>query len=297
MLRYIRLRLLAALFRALAAFFQRKQVKTIPTGVTVTRRRIRIPSREQGRSIEVDVYEKEGTTGVRPVHINFHGGGYVLYGMRIGTEFCYNLAMRTGAIVLDADYRKSPENVFPAAFEDVLDVIAYARSQPASFDQSRISLSGFSAGATLIMSAAVNSEPGTIQAITAIYGNPDLTTTFEAPTAQFDSGMVIRPSLRKFYYDCLLQDSTVNKRDTKISPFYADAERWPKRTMIICGEADNLWEANRLLVEKLRNGGRSVDWMSIPNEAHIFDQSPKTKDSQKRKWEMYNKAADFITQV
>lgn len=77
-LKYIALKTAASAIRALAGFSVAKEasqaISRVPDGVT--RRRIEVQSRQSGRTITVDVYEKAGNgeSGPRPVHLNFHGG-------------------------------------------------------------------------------------------------------------------------------------------------------------------------------------------------------------------------------
>lgn len=77
-LEYLWLKLVALLLRATVAWTYRSEIPDqralIPAGVTVSR--IKVPSRDEGRSIVVDVYSRETTgdsSGPRAVHLNFHG--------------------------------------------------------------------------------------------------------------------------------------------------------------------------------------------------------------------------------
>ncbi|KAH8925343.1 alpha/beta-hydrolase [Atractiella rhizophila] len=291
-LRYLYLRGLVALFRLFSNVTTRS-LKQTPVAAGVQRRRIEIDSREPGRKIIVDVYEKEGTKGILPVHINVHASGFVLPNLRDDTEFCANLALKAGVVVLDADYRKSPEHPFPSAYHDILDVIAYARSQPASFDSSRLSVSGFSAGGNLVSAAAVHLDPGVVKTVIACYAPMDLTRLEPGPASEYDSGMVVTESIKWLFDSCLLQNDE-DKTDPRISPYYADVERWPGNIMLACGEADTLWAGNKATVDKLREGGKSVEWISVEREAHMFDKQAKGSASEKRKWDFFDRAAKFV---
>ncbi|QDT13569.1 alpha/beta hydrolase [Planctomycetes bacterium K23_9] len=57
----------------------------------------------------------------------FHGGGWVLGSIKSHDVLCRRLALQSGAAVVSVDYRRPPEDPFPAAIEDcftVCDVIA-----------------------------------------------------------------------------------------------------------------------------------------------------------------------------
>jgi acetyl esterase/lipase len=53
------------------------------------------------------------------------------------------MAETAGIAVLDADYRKGPEHVFPAAVNDAEDALRWVIGNPQRFDQDRILLGGF----------------------------------------------------------------------------------------------------------------------------------------------------------
>ncbi|WP_372506363.1 alpha/beta hydrolase fold domain-containing protein [Actinomadura madurae] len=48
-----------------------------------------------------------------------HGGGFVGGGLDVADEVARDLAVRTGAVVVSATYRRAPEHRFPAAHDDV----------------------------------------------------------------------------------------------------------------------------------------------------------------------------------
>jgi acetyl esterase/lipase len=91
--------------------------------------------------IKVRVYTPEGT-GPFPVHLNHHGGKYVLFqdeselanpilggwilgGLHSEAAWCRSVCDRIGIVVVDVDYRLAPEFVFPAAIYDSWDAIQW----------------------------------------------------------------------------------------------------------------------------------------------------------------------------
>lgn len=63
---------------------------------------------------DVEVYGE----GKRPVHVNFHGGGWVFGGLQTDFDFCKRIAHEVGAVVFDVDYRLAPEHKFPIPLDD-----------------------------------------------------------------------------------------------------------------------------------------------------------------------------------
>lgn len=154
---------------------------------------VNLPSRRT-RGVDIPVYvflpspptpssSPSTTTVGLPVHIDFHGGGFIMGGCLEQAPFCGLLARKTGRVVLSVDYRIGPLDRFPAAVEDAEDVLAAVldAASPAgtilrraiqrrsrssssysssyySLDPARLSLSGFSSGGNLALNLALSVE-------------------------------------------------------------------------------------------------------------------------------------------
>ena len=88
-------------------------------------------------------------TDTRLVYL--HGGGFVVGDLESHHDICAELAQSTGKQLVAVDYRLSPENAHPAAYQDALRVAGFILASGANFI-----LVGDSAGATL--AAALSSE-------------------------------------------------------------------------------------------------------------------------------------------
>src|SRR5271163_1723111 len=77
-----------------------------------------------GRSIAVRVYRPGsvpgGASGILPVVVFFHGGGFVVCTLDTHDPYCRALATEAGVMVVSVDYRLAPEFKFPAGVEDCL---------------------------------------------------------------------------------------------------------------------------------------------------------------------------------
>lgn len=69
---------------------------------------------------------------------------------------------------MDADYRKTPMNPFPASHQDALDVCYYVLAHPELYDAKRISLGGCSSGANIALGVAANLGPKKICAVSKL---------------------------------------------------------------------------------------------------------------------------------
>src|SRR5207247_2094585 len=76
-----------------------------------------------------------------PVHVFFHGGGWVIGDIETHDVVCRQLTAEAGVSVISVDYRLAPEHKFPAAVNDAWAatrwIVAHALGIPAGFDPLR----------------------------------------------------------------------------------------------------------------------------------------------------------------
>jgi acetyl esterase/lipase len=214
-----------------------------PTGPS---RRLTIQS-AQGRSIRLHLYEPpkapgNGTNSAAkpPVHINWHGSGFVIPSQGEDAMFCALVARETGAVVVDADYAKGPEHPFPAAPEDAAATLAWVAAQGDKWDTTKISLGGFSAGANLALCLAAQrsiSGGDNVKAVIAAYPPVD----FVAPITPFKdvpslakgaSGFIIPTPIEKLFHQSYIPRGT-DRTDPRLSPFYVSPKAFPPTTLVV----------------------------------------------------------------
>ena len=89
--------------------------------------------------------------GPFPIIVYFHGGGWVIGSIETHDALARHLANAAECVVMSVDYRRAPEDPFPAAVNDAYAATAWAAHNGAEIggDGSRLVVAGDSAGGNL----------------------------------------------------------------------------------------------------------------------------------------------------
>ncbi|WFD35305.1 hypothetical protein MCUN1_002156 [Malassezia cuniculi] len=309
-------RLFALPWRFLVAYFFRINdwIKIIATrslrpsqnpGVIVER--INIPSRQGGRYIKAYKYTPTDVEKGVPlsVHLNWHASGYLLKRLGLDHYRCYVIASRLKCVVLDCDYAKGPERLFPAASDDAEDALNYVFARPDKFDTSRVSVGGSSAGGSLALAMSMLFGRERIKACFALYpptkwvSPKDYDEDKPMLNPRFNSGLVLSNSAMKVFMD-LYEITEDRYRDFRVSPIYGDLSRLPDHVLVACGDADTLHADGDRFVEKVHAHGTAAQrantrFLSIPDEAHEFNNFPVHPNSIEWRDRLYNAAVETLS--
>ncbi|OQD79653.1 hypothetical protein PENANT_c046G08060 [Penicillium antarcticum] len=108
---------------------------------------IEIPVSRPAGNIVIRVYTPEGP-GPFPVHLNFHGGGWVLGNLNSEATWCRKMCNKAQIKVVDVDYRLAPEFPYPTSIYDSWDAVNWtiANVPRLNIDPMSVSIGGLSAG-------------------------------------------------------------------------------------------------------------------------------------------------------
>ncbi|KAK1141711.1 hypothetical protein N8T08_008809 [Aspergillus melleus] len=261
-----------------------------------------------------------------PVHLNLCGSGFVLPGHGLDDAYCRHLSASVPILVLDIQYRLSPEHPFPAALHDVEDVLHWVQSQPETFDPSQISIGGFSAGGALAVSLAGHCVKDTFCALIAFYPACDASVSPWKKKAPEDSGRPLPGWLLWVFQRCYLfgsEDDSSHEEclggvegggggggvhDTRVSPaLMTDLSRFPKKCLFVtagqcslAGEAEGLGERLAALqqggIDGERQRERRVVVQRMEGCGHAWDKFAKEGTVQwERKERAYALAVNMLT--
>jgi acetyl esterase/lipase len=206
-------------------------------------------------------------SAVRGVHLDIHGGGFYMGTAALDDTRNRRLADSAGIAVVSVDYRLAPENPWPAAPDDCETAALWLIDRAeALFGTSRLTIGGFSAGATLAMTTLLRLRDRASQhafaGVALQFGTYDL------------SGLT--PAGRLFADEYFLQAYVGHVPDRTIpdvSPIYADLRDLPPILMVV-GDQDLLLEDNLAMAARLAVAGTSVDLRVYPQSPHGFTSRP-----------------------
>jgi acetyl esterase/lipase len=213
-------------------------------------------------------------------------------------EFCSVIAARTQCLVFDADYRKAPENPFPAALQDAEDIVHYIAANRGQYDPSNIFLSGFSAGGNIALVTAATLGPERVKGVIAFYPPVDFTKPHTAPEKRVLAGIIISPFLRKTFRSAYMLPSQPCD-DPRISVIRTPVESFPKHVLLVCGNADQGYNPAFKFVQRLNDAGHTdAKFMGLEYMAHGFDMRAEDgTEAGENKRKAYFGAVDMINRT
>ncbi|KAG8794123.1 hypothetical protein FRC17_008337, partial [Serendipita sp. 399] len=299
------------------------------------------PTSRGERTIQINVYKTEAAldpkVGPIAVHLNWHGSGFVLpmYGTDKGfIQHLVNhpLLASYPLAILDCDYAKSPEYPCPAPVDDARDAIDYVFRNPHLYDLNRVTVGGFSVGATLAL--GLSAELGSLAHQGACPYGDGKTHPFQAvivfyPVAKWVKERVDVPvppgpqtwpgiPLPKevtdifddsYWFTPVLNDPPTAEEDRArvdawmqmplYSPGCADPKDFPQYVDIVSCEYDHLSIEDEKLREKISTDRtKRVYGRKIEGVGHSWDLvTAPGQYGYKERCEMYDLAARIIAHV
>ncbi|MFJ6838423.1 alpha/beta hydrolase fold domain-containing protein [Streptomyces sp. NPDC091209] len=257
----------AASHARLPEFPRRTRELTIPTSVAPARATVYLPT-------------SEGPPP--PVHVNFHGGGYVMPLTELDDPLCRCLAATAGVVVVNVDYVVAPQHPFPApprqAFEAVRWIAQHGGEQ--GWDGNRLTIGGQSAGGGLAAAVARQAleEGGPTIALQVLHYPPlDLVTSVKDKPAP-----IPRPVLRPWMGEVFDSSYVPNPRersDRLVSPAHASDTGDLKGiapALLVTAEFDLLRPEGERYAERLRTAGALAGHIDVPKADHGYDGTDDT---------------------
>ncbi|MFJ3803757.1 alpha/beta hydrolase fold domain-containing protein [Streptomyces sp. NPDC090088] len=235
---------------------------TVPTSVAPARATVYLPAAE---------------VIAPPVHVNFHGGGYVMSLTELDDPLCRFLAAKAGVAVVNVDYVVAPQHPFPAPPRQAYEVVRWVAEHAAEqgWDGSRLTVGGQSAGGGLAAAVARQAweEGGPSIALQVLHYPPlDLVTSAADKRAAIAKPM-LRPWMAEVFDTAYVPDPK-RRADPLVSPAHpsdtADLTGIAP-AVVITAEYDLLRAEGERYASRLGAVGALVEHHEVGGVDHGYD--------------------------
>lgn len=240
-----------------------------PGGVTVGRRSLQ----GLGGAIALRTYVPDDLTGTLPTVVFFHGGGYVLGDVSTHDGFARRLALGARARVLSVDYRRAPEDPFPAALDDGIAAVRwiFEHAEELGVDASRVALAGDSAGGNLsaVVSLRLRGDAHRPALQCLLYPATDARCDLPSHTSMAE-GFLLTRGMIDWYYDRYLGPDRSLRSHPDVSPLLAPDVSGAPAALVYTAGFDPLRDEGAAYAEKLRSAGVAVEHEELSSLPHGF---------------------------
>ena len=222
------------------------------------------------------VVYRPASVGPRPpVHVNFHGGGFVMRGVWLDDPLCRYLAAEAGVVVVNVDYVVAPRHPFPAPVHQAFEVVRWLVDHDEDWNGRRLTVGGQSAGGALAAAVARQAleRGGPRIALQVLHYPPlDLATPAAAKRAAIAKPM-LRPWMGEVFDGAYVPDVAA-RADRLVSPAgNADTDDLTgiAPALVITAEYDRLNSEGVRYAHRLDDAGALVAHHEVRGADHGYD--------------------------
>jgi acetyl esterase/lipase len=225
--------------------------------------------------VRVRIVKPQGTTGMLPVVVYMHGGGWVLGNAATHDRLVRELAVGAHAAVAFVEYTPSPEARYPVAIEQGYATAQWIVREGASkgLDSSRMAVAGESVGGNMTAALALMAkERGDVTFLQQSMYYP--VTDAAMDTGSFDefaTGYYLSRELMEWFWDAYTTDAAERAQITA-SPNQATTAQLTglPPTLLLVDEADILRDEGEAYAAKLRLASVPVTTVRYDGVVHDF---------------------------
>ena len=201
------------------------------------------------------------------VVLHLHGGGFVFHDIDVHDAAARRLANRVGVPVLSVDYRRPPENRFPAAPDDVDTVLGWCSREAGRRGFAGPTYAhGDSAGGNLALVAALR-NPGRFRAVALTYPFLDPQAAGGSYTTAATDGFDARDAA--WYWEQYAR-GPADLTDPDLAPLLSDRLHTLPPTLVVSAEHDPLRDEAERLATMLAEQAVPVVGIRFLGQVHGF---------------------------
>jgi acetyl esterase len=230
-----------------------------------------------GFAVPVRLYAP--VSGVLPVLVYLHGGGFTIGNIETHDVLCRRLAHLAGCAVLSVGYRLAPEHKFPIAQDDAWDVLQWVYKQGGEnqLDPRRVAVGGDSAGGTLSAVCAILARDAGLPLALQLLFYPGTGGHQATPSHRtFAQGFLLEETHIHYFFNHYLR-SPADRDDWRFAPLDGKTEQGDEADLsgvapvwMGLAECDPLIDEGVLYADRLRLAGVAVDLEIYRGVVHDF---------------------------
>ncbi|HYP26592.1 MAG TPA: alpha/beta hydrolase [Blastocatellia bacterium] len=226
-------------------------------------------------AVSVRIYRPQGSGGLLPVVMYFHGGGWILGSKNTHDRLLRDLVNGTDAAFVFVNYTPSPEAQFPVPIEEAYAATQYVaeHGQELGFDTTRLAVAGDSAGGNMTAAVTLLAKERKGPAIRyQVLFYPVTDGSLSQDTyKEFAGGLWLTTATMGWMWDAYAPNKEDRKKVTA-SPLRAtvnELEGLPP-ALIVVGENDILRDEGEAYARKLMQAGVEVTAVRVLATLHDF---------------------------
>lgn len=235
---------------------------------------VMIPGGPSGQ-VSVTIVRPEGATGILPVVMYFHGGGWVLGSKNTHDRLIREIANGASAAVVFVNYTPSPEAQYPVLIEEDYAATKYVaeHGDRLNLDSSRLVVVGDSVGGNMAAVVAILAKQrGGPRIDYQVLLYPVTDAGMDTPSYQmFKDGPWLTKAAAAWFWDAYAPDKKVRDEITA-SPLRASVEDLMglPPALVITDENDVLRDEGEMYAHKLMAAGVEVTAIRYLGTIHDF---------------------------
>jgi acetyl esterase len=223
----------------------------------------------------VRIIKPVGSSGILPVIVYMHGGGWVLGNAATHDRLVRELAVGAGAALLFVEYPNSPEARYPVAIEQGYATAQWVVREGASkgLDAGRMAVAGESVGGNMAAALTLMAKDrGDVRFVqTSIYYPVTDAAMDTASYDEFAVGHYLTRKAMEWFWDAYITDPA-QRAEITASPNRATTEQLTglPPTLLLVDEADPLRDEGEAYAAKLRLAGVPITTIRYDGVVHDF---------------------------
>jgi acetyl esterase len=218
------------------------------------------------------LYTPAGVGAGAPLLVYFHGGGFVVGSLVSHSGLCRFVARRANCKVLAVEYRKAPENPFPAAVDDCSAAFRWAvdNAEELGVDPARVVVGGDSAGGNASVVVCLDTAGEAIHPSGAWLLYPVTDTDFEAwPSHRmFAEGPLLSAACVQDMFSCYLDPARA--KDPRVAVLHSEGLGGLPPVYLATAGMDPLRDQGEAFAERARAAGAKVELRRFESLPHGF---------------------------